>query len=338
MAINELNKEDWQEFARYLCGEMNTGEMELFQKRIKEYDDIKEIISRIKLAWGKMEKSGLNKNTFDTNKAWGKLHSKFEQDGLIIPLQNAKVIKWRPFLQMAAVFIAILSIAGLAYFQFSANEKKGYIIADTYNNTSIKEIKLSDGSVVYLNADSKLYYPEEFDDNSRVVEFEGDAFFDIAKNQAKPFIIKAKKAEIKVLGTSFNVNTNLGIDEVEVFVETGTVQLNEIKKNKKPVLIKPGYIGKLHNSELSLRINSDLNYLSWKTKYFNFENVKLGNAIDILNRAYHSNIKCNDKKIAEIQWYGTFDNNEIDSILKIMCEAFNLKSTKNESGILLSQQ
>jgi ferric-dicitrate binding protein FerR (iron transport regulator) len=192
--------------------------------------------------------------------------------------------------------------------------------------------------VVYLNADSKLYYPEEFDDNSRVVEFEGDAFFDIAKNQAKPFIIKAKKAEIKVLGTSFNVNTNLGIDEVEVFVETGTVQLNEIKKNKKPVLIKPGYIGKLHNSELSLRINSDLNYLSWKTKYFNFENVKLGNAIDILNRAYHSNIKCNDKKIAEIQWYGTFDNNEIDSILKIMCEAFNLKSTKNESGILLSQQ
>jgi transmembrane sensor len=338
MTFNKLNNEYWQEFARFLCGEMNIGEYEVFQNRLKESDESRVLLSRIKLEWEKMENFRQNNNDFDTSKAWNKLHDKFEKDGLINPIQNQKVFKLRNILQMAAIFIGILGISGLVYFQFTASEKQEYIIADTYNNTSIKEIKLSDGSIVFMNADSKLYYPEKFDGNSRIVEFEGDAFFDIAKNPSKPFIIKAKKAEIKVLGTSFNVNTNFGIDDVEVLVETGTVQLNEIKKNKKPVYINSGYIGKLHKNELSLRINSDLNYLSWKTKYFNFENVKLGNAIDILNRAYHANIQCNDKKIAGIKWYGTFNNEEIESILKVLCETFNLKTIKSEGGILLLPQ
>jgi transmembrane sensor len=86
--------------------------------------------------------------------------------------------------------------------------------------------------------------------------FEGDGFFEIAKNPAKPFIIKAKEAEIKVLGTSFNVNTKKGEDRVEVLVETGKVKLTNVK-DKKYRILEPGDLGKLNNNELSKKKNSD---------------------------------------------------------------------------------
>jgi len=339
MVFEEQNKTDWEQIAKYLSGEMDQHESETFQLRINFSAENKAYFNQVKKDWENMKIINKNENTFDTDKAWGKLYNKFEQDGLIEPKKSSKVITLRQVMKFAAIFIFGAAFSSLVIYLASTTKQTNRFLADTYNSSGIKEIKLSDGSIVYLNANSKLYYPEKFDNNTRIVEFEGDAFFDIAKNPDKPFIIRAKKAEIKVLGTSFNINTNIAEDIVEVVVETGKVQLSRSNIQSDAILIEPGYVGKLHKDKLSKQVNSDVNYLAWKTKYFDFENgIKLGKAIEVLNRAYHVNIQYSDASIANKELHTTFNNLPVDTILVIICETANLKFEKKEDKIILLPQ
>jgi len=334
MLFNEQSKSDWEQIATYLSGEMDNEERTRFKERVNFSELNKAYFNQIKTDWEKMDNLRKKEETFDTNKAWGNLYSKFEKDGLIESKGEPKVYKLKWVLQIAAVFIFGVALTSLFYYMNTNTNPESWKLADSYNTIEIKEVKLSDGSIVYLNADSKLYYPEKFTGRTRTVEFEGDAFFDIAKNPEKPFIIKAKKAEIKVLGTSFNVNTNSGTNHVEVLVATGKVRLSEISKEKS-ISIEPGFIGTLNKGNLSQKPNSDINYMSWKTKYFNFENVKLGEAIEILNRAYHANIQCNNKIILEKNLISEFQNKNLEKIIEIISNVYDLKFIKQENGYLL---
>ncbi len=339
MVFNELNKADWEQIAKYLSGEMDLNEIEFFEKRINFSEENKAFVNQVKKEWENMKNFKKKEDTFDTNKAWGNLYTKFEQDGLIETKESAHVINLKQIIKIAAIFILGVAFSSLVYYMVSDTKQANILIADTYNTKGIKEVKLSDGSVVYLNADSKLYYPKKFSTDTRTVEFEGDAFFDIAKNPSKPFIIKANKAEIKVLGTSFNIKTNIDKDEVEVLVATGKVMLSKSNIESKAIFIEPGYMGKLQKDKLSKQINSDVNYMAWKTKFFDFENgIKLGKAIEVLNRAYHVNIQFTDVSISEKELHTTFNNVPFDTILQIICDATNLKYKREESGINLTRQ
>jgi ferric-dicitrate binding protein FerR (iron transport regulator) len=193
--------------------------------------------------------------------------------------------------------------------------------------------------MVYLNADSKLYFPEDFKGDTRTVEFEGDAFFEITKNPSKPFIIRAKKAEIRVLGTSFNINTNSPANDVEVLVESGKVQLSVVNGNARPIYLEPGQIGKLKDQILLQADNTDKNYISWKTRTFNFENINLGATIEILNRAFHANIRCEASLNSKYQFNGTFNQQDsLSYILKILCNQYDLKYQVKEDEIIILQQ
>ena len=96
-------------------------------------------------------------------------------------------------------------------------------------NQVINEYTLPDGSVVALNSNSKLVFPKQFNGDTREVTIEGEAFFDVKPNPEKPFIINAGKAQIKVVGTSFNVSAYPETETLEVVVKTGKVQV--ISKN-----------------------------------------------------------------------------------------------------------
>src|SRR5690606_36229691 len=68
------------------------------------------------------------------------------------------------------------------------------------------QVSLPDGTKVWLNADSKLYYPRAFSGNTRTVQMEGEAYFEVAKDEQKPFIVQTNRQKVEVLGTHFNVN------------------------------------------------------------------------------------------------------------------------------------
>jgi transmembrane sensor len=332
MKFEEQNKADWEEISSYLAGEMTVEEKEAFEQRISFSGDNKEYFEEVKSDWEKMENLKEQK-MFDTDKAWGKLYNKFEEEGLLETKQ--KKFSIRRIAEIAAVFVVGILLTTLVYFTFSNSETKGWQVASTYENTEIKQVELSDGSIVYLNANSKLYYPETFEGETRTIQFEGDGFFEIAKNPAKPFIIKAKEAEIKVLGTSFNVNTKKGEDRVEVLVETGKVKLTNVK-DKKYRILEPGDLGKLNNNELSKKKNSDKNYLSWKTRVLNFEDVPFDEVIEALNRAYNVKIDYDRTAISNDELVApSLSDKSLDTILRIICDLKQLKVKEEGNNIVL---
>ena len=108
---------------------------------------------------------------------------------------------------------------------------------------------MPDGSTIFLNRNSEFSYRSNFGDRSRNVILTGEAFFEIAPDASKPFIIDAGNARVRVVGTSFNVITSNSESAVEVFVKTGKVMLSS-NSGSESIALDPGYIGTM-DSEIS---------------------------------------------------------------------------------------
>jgi ferric-dicitrate binding protein FerR (iron transport regulator) len=279
------------------------------------------------------------KEIYNVDAAWENIHSRFEKDGLLTAENKIRSIDFYMIVKIAAIFIIGLVISYVAYNSFSSSGHIGMQLAETFTENNIKIIELSDGSVVHINKKSKLYYPENFSNHNRIVELEGEAFFDIEKNPKKPFIIKARNKEIKVLGTSFNVNTNFEGEKVEVFVKTGKVKFYEPGNTQNELILEPDFIGTLDEEITDKRLNKDPNYISWKTKYFDFRNgEKLDKVIATINRAYGVNIVLADSKLTRNILHTTYDNDPLNTILGSICGTYNLSKEEQGEMIILKSK
>lgn len=156
------------------------------------------------------------------------------------------------------------------------------------------ELKLSDGSTVKLNAESSVYYPTDFTGSERRVTITGEAYFDIAKNADKPFIVTVKGAEVKVLGTKFNVNAYDNEAVIRTTLEEGSVQ---VMKDGKTVSIKPGQQARLTSEgELVIVNNPNMNEVfAWTTGYFNFHGANIETIMRQVERWYDVDVVIEDK-------------------------------------------
>lgn len=144
-------------------------------------------------------------------------------------------------------------------------------------------LTLSDGTRVWLNAETELLYPVRFNGKQRVVYLKGEAYFDVAKNKEMPFIVQMEDdVAVRVYGTEFNVNT---YDGVETVLVTGSVSMNQ---GGKEVLLKPNQKGIFDKSKDGIKVEDVdvLPYVAWKDGDFIFRNESLGSIMDKLSRWY----------------------------------------------------
>ena len=146
-------------------------------------------------------------------------------------------------------------------------------------------IVLSDGTKVKLNADSRLRYPVKFSSKERVVEMTGEAFFEVTKNDKKPFVVKCGGIRMKVLGTSFNVN---GYERENSIITTLVEGKLEVSTGKQNVVLHPGI--QSHADSHSGRIDTvtvDVNeYTAWLDNKFTFKDESLASIMKTLSRWY----------------------------------------------------
>lgn len=166
---------------------------------------------------------------------------------------------------------------------------------------------LDDNTEVWLNADSKLLYPNHFADNERIVELDGEAYFKVAKDAKRPFIVKSKYLTTKVLGTEFNFrayNNNVGVTLVEGRV---AVQQNEGKET----VLTPGQNATIVGDELQISDVDVRKFTSWVDGYFYFDEAKLEDIMKELGRWYNINIEFEDKqtKAYEFKFWAKRDDN-----------------------------
>ena len=327
------NIDYWSLMAKYYANECSNEEVNELNSWISENPENEILFYQVK---EDLENINLSKSMKKVNVdlAWDKVKNRIQETETEEPRVESKVKNFK----MASVFkyaAAIVLLVAIGFFSSKMYQSYSKLNVYTENTEQGKVVTLPDGSVVTLNSDSKLVYPKKFAQNERRVVLEGEAFFDVSKNPEYPFIIETKNAEVKVLGTTFNVNAKYPGDQVEVFVATGLVQLSEIQNTENKILISPGDVGVIQDKSISKSQNQDLNRIAWKTKEFVFKETYISDVISTLNRAYNTSITCNDDNILNLRYTVTFRNQEIESIVNVMARTFDLKIEQSENEIKL---
>ena len=151
------------------------------------------------------------------------------------------------------------------------------------------QVRLSDGTRVWLNASSAIKYPEQFSDSVRKVELSGEAYFEVAKDATHPFILLTGKNDVRVLGTHFNVNNYADNREAVITLEEGSVKLNG------SVLLKPGEQGVIDQSGKIQTGPADLeSALAWKNGQFIFNMMPLEQVMQQVSHWYDARIVYRD--------------------------------------------
>lgn len=202
-------------------------------------------------------------------------------------------------------------------------------------------IYLSDGSVVWLKESSTLRYPETFTDSARIVILEGEAFFDVAKDPERPFIIHSEGFTTRVVGTSFNIKAFSHDDAHEVLVVTGkvVVSFNDPSSDKAQELVlhpnqKAVYSRKDHSITASAAVERARDVASDKRKLV-FDEASLDDIIKVLNAAYGTRISVSSESMKLCKITADLTNESLEADLEILSRAISATYTVNGRDIVL---
>lgn len=333
---NNKKIEYWDLIAKYYSNECTQHEINDLLQWKNESIDNQILLNQVK---EDLEIINLNESMSKINvdSAWEKLRDRIREDEQNVQIieEKNRILTFPAILKYAAVIILLISVGFFSTKVYQNIFNNGKMMEYVSLNDMSKEIVLPDGSTVILNANSKISYPNVFASNERRIKLEGEAFFDVTKNPDMPFIIEVNDAEVKVLGTSFNVNSIILEHKIEVFVETGLVQLSRKTNINEKILIKPGNVGIMSNDKLIKEKNYNRNIVAWKTKEIIFYEDNMKNVIETLNNAYNSDITCESQDILNLRYTSTFRDQDIDSILNVICLTFDLKIEIENNRIFL---
>jgi transmembrane sensor len=183
------------------------------------------------------------------------------------------------------------------------------------------QIILSDGSHVWINSASKLRYPVKFGEISRDVTLEGEAFFDVAKEHGKTFVVNTRDVKVNVMGTAFNVKCYPGDNKTQTTVVRGVVKVEDIHDNQKSMIVKPNEMatlrekaqpGKAASQIPSITINkvNPENLVSWKDQMLDFSGESFEDLAIKMERWFNVNIKIDNDELKSERYTGKFVHNE----------------------------
>ena len=233
---------------------------------------------------------------------------------------------------MAAMLAVVLTFTGI----YTVN-RFGYRTMATMDQP--EDLVLPDGSEVTLNHFSSLKYPRKFSGEIRSVKLEGEGFFEVESDPDNPFLINTRDVDIRVLGTSFNVNAYSENATVEVIVKTGEVAVTRHGEVPRTIILKPGNKGVYKKTEETLEITQEIdrNYLAWKTKSFVFEDQTLLDVSKQLSKVYHAKIIIDSDSLKDARITTTFNDQSLDAILNVLSATLDLDVRKSNGQIILSE-
>jgi ferric-dicitrate binding protein FerR (iron transport regulator) len=323
----ELDKQEFAKLEKWI-NISDSKEKRLFQnKKIKDLVIINHLVN-------------LSVSTYNSSKAFNFFNQK-RKKGKTRNLYFRKSLN--TFLKYAAIFIVIFGV----YF-FIANRSNSQQLLTVYvPKGENHQIILPDGTNVILNSNSTLKYPSSFSKKKREVQLTGEAFFDVTKNESKPFIINlTSNMNIKVLGTSFNVKAYPEDSKNVTTLFTGKIELTYKNKTTIKSVMLPGNkadFNKTTNTMSISKTNSDNDVLAWKNKMLVFKNESLKDIVNELNRFFDVEIQIKNKSLEDHIFTASFNKgiplNEILHILEISGNIkFNKKSNKKWELTLLKNK
>lgn len=199
-------------------------------------------------------------------------------------------------------------------------------------------VELPDGTVVKLNGGSKLLYRKVFAPDIREVRLEGEAFFDVARNEEAPFRISTKAIAVQVLGTSFNVKAYLEEEEIEVAVKTGKVEVTDTSTKHK-VILNP--LEKANYTAIDKALNKgfiesgESSIFGWTEHQLAFDDENLNQVLTKLSRWYAVEFNTSLNKDHQKKFTGKFKNPSLVRVMESLSFAYEFKYEINENSVTI---
>lgn len=339
----------WILFSKRIAGEASPEELKELEKMLREHPEWQFASQNLELLW---QFNPEPDTTADADAYLAHL-KRMEDKGVAfddepigdIPLQQVPIRHRRFFLYAGTGIAASLLLFGWFLFKNPGTQKNGNkVLARQVNEVSTRygsksQVQLPDGSLVWLNAGSKITYGKEFGKKIREVTLSGEAFFDVVKDADHPFVIHASSIDIRVLGTAFNVKAYPEDEKTETSLIRGRIEVSIKSRPNDKIILSPNE--KLVVDNKSMRVQQDaaendyepliaVNKLKinpvdstvaetqWIENRLVFDNESLRELAVKMERWYGVDIEIADSAMMEKRFTGKLDNENIEQAMEAL--------------------
>ncbi len=316
---------------RRLSGELSPEELVRFQEALSKDPDLQLRFDELLKIWDSID-GVADQGKYDLDAEWNMLSSKIPD----LDAEQPACAKGRSLL-FYTYRIAAALLAGVI-FSFA------WIYATKIAGTQVMEagmepmeIRMDDGTQVLLNRYSKIRYKKQFESDIRKVSLAGEAWFDVARDSLRPFVIDAGRATVEVLGTSFNVNAYEENPIVEITVESGVVAVRAKEDLEEQIILRAGNSGSYNPSSHKLQLQTayNPNNLSWKTRELFFEDSPLQEVADLIGKVYNVSIQIPKEELASCPITVSFSDQSLEAVLNVLELTLDLEITRSGELITL---
>lgn len=242
----------------------------------------------------------------------------------------------REALKIAAVAIIMLT-CGL---YFNVSERKELLSA--MNTITVPagqrvNLKLPDGTIVWLNARSEIVYPAVFSSSKREVKLDGEAYFEVAHAVERPFIVHTKKCNVEVLGTKFNVEAYSDSDDFVTSLMEGSVSVTDNSRpSSVPVLLKPKQEASMKDGSLQVSAIDDYDHFRWREGVISFKNMAFNEVMNRFEKCYGISIVLENNTLDGYSCSGKFRIADgLDNALRILQRNAHYTFERNEENTIV---
>ncbi len=313
----------------------------LAKSKEEELDPLKVLLKR------KLEGEESYNQVGNRNKVREKLKARMKQEAFADPLPatGSTVYKVKrknlaPYKVAAVLMLAF--VASITWYFFRSkpiiDPGTAYQVYQTVSRQK-STITLPDGSVVKLNSESTLTYPEEFTDDVRKVQLEGEAFFEVARSPDKPFLVRSGKVTTTVLGTSFNIRAYPDDKDITIAVATGKVSImsQDNEKQLPPLTLTPNEVASynLPGKTLTKTPQDISDIIAWKDGLLILNDKNLSEVAKLLEKWYGTKITIENQSLRYCLVRGKFNDPSLQQVLEALKFVHGIEYDFNHEEVIL---
>lgn len=320
----------------YLSGNITANDEKMLKQWIDESPENKHYFLQQQEIWTSYinEKE---KNLYDKDKAYDRFQMRVNEATEDSHKRLYHIPKiWR----YAAVIAVMIGITYFAYDQGSEKVKRAF--ADIQVEApmgSHTKLYLPDGTMVWLNAGSKMVYSQGFGVDDRRVTLEGEAYFEVKHEEDLPFTVESKNLKVKVLGTKFNFQDYKDDSEAIVTLNKGRIQLSNLLNKEDDIILSPDQRIVLDKSNGSMKKENTTaaNAKDWVEGNLFFDEILLGDIVKRLERSYNVDIIIRNVELRNYRFYGNFTKREqnIKDVMDALSETGRIHYTMKNRTIII---
>ena len=320
-----------EKLIKYLLQESNAEETKAVQDWISKDEANQKQFEEIKWIWDSSSLL-LEKSEVDEEEAWENFTKLRDEQQAKEPQSNQRFLQ-RNWFRVAAA-ITLLFVSAWMYSSFLPQSGRAYFSSvELQSESDPIEVPLLDGTTITLNKNTSLNYSQKLFSKERKVTLKsGEAFFDVKRNEQKPFVIQSDEVQITVLGTSFHVKTTGNI--TEVIVVTGSVQ---VQIDGKKEVLKPEEKLRVNQEtgEMLKTLPSNKLYNYYVSKKFQADGIPLQELVNSLNEAYDSTIEIAREELKVLNITTTLEYGSLKKNLEVLRETLNLTIIQQGDKIII---